>query len=259
MQTRTVGYVRVGGGDPKRAQQLLQACEGTLREYARRRGWDVIEIYFDTGDLRAGFRSMLATAHQADVVLIHDEVGPSASDYTLSREVQDMGMTCLDLHAQLDKKKEFVERLTAGRKRGARAGRHTCGSIPYGYIKADDGGLEINREEAGVVRVIFNEYLHLRSTSRVAELLASRDIKTRRGKTFSRASISWLLKNDAYLGYVHYNDISARGQHPAIISPIIFNKVQKLMRSNRKSGKMAVVRPRSSRRMPSIEQRVEGT
>ncbi len=251
MQTRTVGYVRIATTEADKARELLASVERTLRDYARERSWDVIEIYHDTGEQRAGFQRMLSSAHRADVVLIHESGAATVGGYSLSREVQDMGMTCLDINAQLDRKKAFVERLSRGRKRGARAGRHTAGKIPYGYVKADDGGLEIDVQEAKVVREIFREYLNLRSTSRVARLLGDEGRKTRRGNAFSRASISFMLKNETYIGRVRYGDIKARGQHPPIISAIVFNKVQKLLQSNRKSGRHRALNRSGS--YPSLE------
>ncbi len=114
------------------------------------------------------------------------------------------------------------------------------GGRPYGYqVARDDQGrptLAVDPFEAEVVRTIFKEYLRRKSMKRVIEHLESRGSMTSRGKGWSRAGLAWILKNETYVGRVHFGKIRAKGQHPAIISPIIFNKVQKLIRNNNRRG-----------------------
>ncbi len=131
-----------------------------------------------------------------------------------------------------------TERLRLGREAGARAGKHQSGPAPYGYTRdySQRPRLVADPVEAAVVRTIFKEYLRRRSMKRLIEFLASQGLRTRRGKEWSRAGVSWILKNETYLGRVHFGAIRARGQHPALISPIMFNKVQKLIRKNNKRG-----------------------
>jgi DNA invertase Pin-like site-specific DNA recombinase len=140
-------------------------------------------------------------------------------------------------------RKHLADRLLKGREAGARAGKHQSGPAPYGYRRdygarsADGVLLKLDQEECDVVRFIFREYLRVRSMKRLIELLEEKKCKTRRGKQWSRAGVSWILKNDTYVGRVHFGDIRARGRHEPIVSPIIFNKVQKLIRLNDKRKK----------------------
>lgn len=146
---------------------------------------------------------------------------------------------------------EVTLRLLRGREDGARRGKHQSGTAPFGYVRdysprpradrLEDGGVPLVVEpgEADIVRMIFRLYLKTRSMKKVIELLHERGLRTRRGKEWSRAGISWILKNDTYLGRVHFGAIRTKGQHEAIIAPIVFYKVQKLIRKNDKRGRRA--------------------
>jgi hypothetical protein len=157
---------------------------------------------------------------------------------------------------------EVTLRLLRGREEGARRGKHQSGTAPYGYVrdysrrvkaKGDPSTkgvpLVIHAEEADVVRLIYRLYLRHRSMKKVIEILHARGLRTRRGKEWSRAGISWILKNDTYLGRVHFGTIRTRGEHEAIIAPIVYYKAQKLIRKNDKRGRRrgaVVVNVRSS-------------
>lgn len=143
----------------------------------------------------------------------------------------------------------LAERLLKGREDAARMGLHQSGPAPYGYRRnyqhsssmATKLGeprvlLEIHPEEAEVVKSIFRQYLRRKSMLRLIRWLNSEGYRTRRGKEWSRAGVAWILKNTTYLGRVRFGRIRARGQHPAIISAITFNKVQKLLAKNNKRG-----------------------
>lgn len=141
------------------------------------------------------------------------------------------------------RRRVIAERLLRGREEGAKAGKHQSGPAPYGYRRdysqrSTQGVLLVPDEKEGeVVQLIFREYLRLRSMKRLIKLLDERGLRTRRGKRWSRAGVSWILKNDTYVGRVHFGDIRAKGRHDSLVPPILFNKVQKLIRQNNKRNK----------------------
>ena len=140
---------------------------------------------------------------------------------------------------------EVTRRLLRGRENGARLGKHQSGTAPYGYVRdysARGRGskgvpLRIEAREAEVVRSIFRLYLKLRSMKRVIEQLNSAGMRTRRGKEWSRAGIAWILKNETYLGRVHFGAIRAKGEHEAIVTPSVYARIQRLIRKNDKRGR----------------------
>jgi hypothetical protein len=137
-------------------------------------------------------------------------------------------------------------RLLRGRENGARQGKHQSGTAPYGYVRDYTARgrrrgvpLKIEPLEAEVIRTIFRSYAKLRSMKRVVEELNAAGMSTRRGKQWSRAGIAWILKNETYIGRVHFGSIRARGEHEAIVAPAAFQRIQVLIRKNDKRGRKA--------------------
>lgn len=152
-------------------------------------------------------------------------------------ELGDHGLEvrCLGIHIS----RARARSLASARRAGARAGRHQGGPAPFGYrrdyTQGERGGRLIPEpSEAQVVRRMFRSYLRLGSLKRLIEALDDDGIRTRRGKTWSRAGLAWILKNETYLGKVHFGATRAKGIHPAIISPGVFKQVQQLIRKNNK-------------------------
>lgn len=128
-------------------------------------------------------------------------------------------------------------RLLNGRRDQAMAGHHTSGPAPYGY-KRENSRLVPEPSEMDIVKLIYRTYLRRRSMKNVMDYLNNRGQTTRRGRPWSRAGISWILKNRTYLGRVHFKEIDRPGSHEPLIAQIIFNKVQVLIgKNNKRRGK----------------------
>jgi site-specific DNA recombinase len=166
------------------------------------------------------------------------------------------------------RKKEIAQRLLKGREEGARQGKHQSGPAPFGYrrdySKRNTEGVLLvpDATEADIVKLVFREYLRLRSMKRLIRLLDEKGLRTRRGKQWSRAGVSWILKNDTYIGRVHFGDIRVKGRHEPIIAPITFNKVQQLIKLNNKrsrgkptvkKAKKATTRKRKAKKAAPVE------
>lgn len=137
---------------------------------------------------------------------------------------------------------EVQSRLILGRRAAAAAGRHQSGPTPYGYQRGGSSGSRVIVEEPGeaaVVRSLFADYLRLGSMEKLVASLAERGLRTRRGKPWSRAGVSWILKNETYLGRVHYAEIRAQGIHRALIEPGVFRRVAERILANTRRGRRA--------------------
>ena len=112
----------------------------------------------------------------------------------------------------------------------------------YGYDKDENGDLVINKEQAGVVKLIFDLYLCGKSILGIVKELKDRNIKSSTGKdNYPKRSIEEMLSNEKYIGSSVVNVGGEEGQvyklnnsHPAIILKEMFGVVQeeKLKRSN---------------------------
>jgi hypothetical protein len=118
-------------------------------------------------------------------------------------------------------------------------GRYGTGPAPYGYRRGNEGErpLIVDDREAEVVRTIFREYLHTRSTGKVVQYLHAKNIFTRKGNKWSRQAIAIILSNRTYRGRVSYDEIETQGLHDAIIEPALFYKANALReRKQRRRG-----------------------
>ena len=113
----------------------------------------------------------------------------------------------------------------------------TNGAAPFGYVKDNEGNLIIEPEEAEAVKMAFASYsTGLYSDQDIAELLNETGLKTKRGHIFSKDTVTGMLQNVVYEGFILYTGIKAKeknvtkfpGKHIPIISPELFDKCMKL-------------------------------
>src|SRR5436305_5267836 len=142
------------------------------------------------------------------------------------------------------------DKIAATRRKGKWAG----GRPILGYdVDAKGGKLLRNEDEAVQVRAIFQLYLELQGLLPVVEELARRGWTNKRwtnrqgreagGEPFSRTSLYRLLTNVAYTGKVRYKGEVHQGEHPGIVDPVVFGRVQELLHRNGSTGEVPVRNP----------------
>lgn len=135
------------------------------------------------------------------------------------------------------------DKIAATRRKGKWAGGHPI----LGYdVDPQCFKLIINADEAARVKAIFELYLEHESLLPVVQELEQRGWTNKRwqtrkdrergGRSFDRTSVYRLLTNVAYIGKVKYKDEVHSGEHPAIINPAIFAKVQHVLTRNGQTG-----------------------
>lgn len=128
-----------------------------------------------------------------------------------------------------------------------RKGKWSGGMPMLGYdVDARGGRLLVNDAEAPRVREIFELYLDRQSLIAAATLLNERGWTTKRwitkkglafgGKLWGKNSLFKLLTNRIYLGKITYKDEIHQGEHPAIVDEEIFDRVQRLLKRNGRTG-----------------------
>jgi site-specific DNA recombinase len=134
-----------------------------------------------------------------------------------------------------------------------RKGKWTGGFPVLGYDVDRSGGspkLVVNVDEARRVREIFELYLSLGSMLPVVEELERRDWcnkewTTKKGANkgggpFDRGSLYALLTNPLYVGKIKHKGDVFDGEHEAIITTELFQKVQSLLQRNGRTGGVEV-------------------
>lgn len=147
---------------------------------------------------------------------------------------------------------ELERKLTAERVRGIMLSRAEKGlwngaPTPLGYDYDEDIEFPVvNKEEAQVVKFIFDKYEELKSAGEVKHQLEKAGLKTKRDRSWGTKVIGDTIKNIFYTGTYRYNYrysphgkirpksewIIVEDNHDPIISKEQFNRCQDIMNSN---------------------------
>lgn len=247
-----------------------EACENYIRSQ-KAEGWELISEHYDDGGFSGGnmkrpaFQRLLKDINngKVDMVVVYkiDRLTRSLLDFAKIVEIFDnnkcsfssvtqhfntadsMGRLLLNIllsFAQFEREvssDRIRDKMAASKKKGMWMG----GSIPLGY-DAIDKKLVINTKEAEIINFIFDSYIKVRSEREVCNLCEQKGYrqKSRPRKNgidagnipFSTAAISNILHNPIYIGKIKYKTEIYQGQHVAIVSEEIFDKVQKIKKMN---------------------------
>ncbi|PJI06602.1 MULTISPECIES: recombinase family protein [Clostridium] len=154
----------------------------------------------------------------------------------------------------------ILDRLFLGATIAAKKGKWMGGIVPYGYEKNNDGFLEINNNEAKIIREIFDMYTNKRfSTIDIAVYLNNLGIPSScgkgKGKRTKKVSGKWrcssidrILNSTTYKGIHEYGKRATRRKKtiirkvPAIVSEEIWNKAQIVKEKNKLISKRNIKR-----------------
>jgi len=141
------------------------------------------------------------------------------------------------------------DKLGALRRKGKWAG----GVPVLGYdVDRSNGSprLVVNAAEAARVREIFALYLEKGSLQKVVSELTRRHWANKRrvtakgkvvgGRPFDRCSLHVLMTNPLLAGRIVYKGETYQGEHEPVVEPELFDRVQKLMRYNGRTGGLEV-------------------
>jgi DNA invertase Pin-like site-specific DNA recombinase len=254
---RVAIYTRVSTEDQAKEGFSLDAQLDKLRSYCKARDWIVGGEYIDDGYSgrnvkRPAYSKMMDEMDNWNVLLVTkmDRIHRNSKNFMMMMEYLKkhnkefvsmtesldtstaMGRFVMDIIqriAQLESE-QIGERVYFGMEQKARVNGGVLGfNIPYGYDYTD-GKLIINSNEAENVKNIFEMYLKDMSMKIIAEELNSKDIPTKLNKTWGAQTVSLILKNPLYCGYLHWEDYLNPGDHDLIIDKNIFNDVQKIIK-----------------------------
>jgi site-specific DNA recombinase len=261
---RAVAYIRESTEEQGRGYSPDGQRQAIAR-YAAERGLTLGEEYldFETGraaDKRPGFQRLIEDAmeHRFDCVLVfhtsrfaRNTVEAKRYKKLLRSELGiDVVSVTQPLGADADDPAAFLSESVheifdeyysvslsfwtkMGLREKARQGLLT-GSLPWGYIKGDEGIAQPDPDKAPYVRSIFEMYATGQHTDRtLTAWLNLNDQRTTRGHTFGVDTVREMLCNAAYAGYVSgRRDTSKtiKGLHKPLVEEALFDRVQQLRR-----------------------------
>jgi site-specific DNA recombinase len=251
-----------------------EACEAFIKSQAGE-GWRLVKTAYDDGGLSGGtmerpaLQRLLAEINQGliDVVVVYkvDRLTRSLTDFAKMVEVFDargvsfvavtqqfntttsMGRLTLNVllsFAQFEREvtgERIRDKIAASKQKGMWMG----GLVPLGY-DVIERRLAINQSEAETVRGIFRRYLEVGSVRLLMEDLNRRSIRSKvrvakngkrsGGNPFFRGALYVLLSNPIYIGEIRHKGVHHPGLHEQIVDRELWEKTQRLLRSQAVRG-----------------------
>jgi hypothetical protein len=103
------------------------------------------------------------------------------------------------------------------------------GAVPLGY-DVKDRKLVVNEAEAETVRMIFEGFVRVGSATILARELAAKGAVNKRRKQIDKGYIYKVLSRRVYIGQAEYKGNAYPGEHQAIISQELWDKVHAILR-----------------------------
>jgi DNA invertase Pin-like site-specific DNA recombinase len=237
-----------------------EACEAYIASQ-KAEGWMLYPESYDDGGFSGGtldrpaLKRLLADIEDGriDVVVVYkiDRLSRSLMDFAKLVEVFDrggvtfvsvtqsfntttsMGRLTLNIllsFAQFEREvigERIRDKIAASRKRGMWMG----GFVPLGY-EVRDRKLVINEAEAATVRMIFERFVEVGSATALARALAAEGVRTRRGRLVDKGFLYKLLNNRVYIGDAVHKGTAYPGEHEAIITRALWDKVHGILRES---------------------------
>lgn len=246
-----------------------EACEAYIASQ-KHEGWELLPDHYDDGGISGGHldRPALQRLMQAvdekrvDQIVVYkiDRLTRSLADFAKLVDRLDaaetsfvsvtqsfntatsMGRLTLNMllsFAQFEREvtaERIRDKIAASKRKGMWMG----GSVPLGY-QANGRTLIIKEAEAKTIRVLYGLYLEHGNIRKVKERAEELNLRSRRrertdgrvsgGKHFDRGHLQHILSNPVYAGRIRHKKQVYEGQHPALIDPDVWDKVQQMLQS----------------------------
>lgn len=250
MKARAVGYIRVSTENQVEEGLSLDIQREAITSYCNKQKYELLRIYEDPGVSgatldRPALLSLLesAKANEFDIVVIYQLDRLARDLYTQLFIEKELEVAEVELYSVCEPdinrndpmtvalrqmkgvfaqyEKEMIRlRLTAGRLKKFRDGGYAGGSPALGYTPRREGRahskLEVDKEEAKVVRYIKKLRRQGLSLREIALRLTEEGIPTKRGGEWYPATIRYILMNPLYKGKIRYDKTVGDGKQSSI-------------------------------------------
>lgn len=263
--TKTYGYIRVSTETQAEKGFGLEDQQRGIEEYAAQNGLTIERIFVDAGisgamsdtdeddalSKRAGLMDLFTAIEDKDTVIIMNTSRLWRSDmakvlirrvlkkkhinlisiqqprYNMYEENPNEKILSVITEALDEWEKATIAlKLSRGRTTKAKGGDKPAGVCPFGYrYAADKKSVEIDPDEAAIVKQMFTEGQKGQSLHKIADTMNAQGYKTRRGKEWGAGNVQAILRNNFYVGTLTHQGIETKGNHPPIISKVQFGKV----------------------------------
>jgi DNA invertase Pin-like site-specific DNA recombinase len=262
---KAVIYARVSSREQEETGYSLPAQEKLLREYAERKGFEVVKV-FSISESASGkrqrqiFNEMLSFVKKNDIKIILcekvDRLTRNLKDAVLidewlekdaERQVH-LVKDSLILHKNSRSQeklnwgirvilaKNYIENLSEEIKKGQMekiSQGWLPGVPPLGYKLVGSEGHKIpviDEEKAPLIRKMFELYATGNySLEKLVEVMWKEGLRTKKGNKLCKSRMASLLSHPFYYGKIMWNGKLYEGKHQSIISKELFDRVQKVL------------------------------
>ena len=237
-----------------------EACSAYIASQ-RSEGWVELADQYDDGGFSGGtlerpaLKRLMADieAGRVDVVVVYkiDRLSRALMDFARLVEVFDrcgvtfvsvtqsfntttsMGRLTLNVllsFAQFEREvigERIRDKVAASRRRGMWMG----GFVPMGY-RVENRKLVVHESEAAVIRRIFERFLKVGSATLLARQLRAEDVRSQRGRVVDKGALYRILRNRVYVGLAVHKGVAYPGEHAAIVSQPLWDKVQSILQES---------------------------
>jgi len=262
---KAVIYARVSSREQEETGYSLPAQEKLLREYAQRKGFEVVRI-FSVSESASGkrqrkiFNGMLSfvkrnnikvilcekvdrlTRNLKDAVLIDEwlEKDPERQVHLVKDSLvlhkNSRSQEKLNWGIRVILAKNYIENLSEEIKKGQME-KITQGWLPgvppLGYKLVGSQGHKIpviDEEKAPLIRKMFELYATGNySLEKLVEVMWKEGLRTKRGNKLCKSRMASLLSHPFYYGKIRWNGKLYDGKHQPLISKELFDRVQKVL------------------------------
>jgi DNA invertase Pin-like site-specific DNA recombinase len=234
-----------------------EACEAYITSQ-KAEGWLLVPDRYDDGGIsgatleRPALKRLLADieAQRVDVVVVYkiDRLSRALMDFSKLVEVFDrnnvtfvsitqsfntttsMGRLTLNIllsFAQFEREvigERIRDKFAASRRKGMWMG----GFVQLGY-EVKDRKLVVNEPEAEIVRRVFEKFTKTGSVTRLVRQLREEGVCGKRGRLIDKGYVYQLFRSRVYLGEAVHKGTSYPGEHQAIISRSLWDKVHGIL------------------------------
>jgi DNA invertase Pin-like site-specific DNA recombinase len=237
-----------------------EACEAFILSQ-RAEGWVLVHDRFDDGGVSGGtlerpaLKRLLADieAGLVDVVVVYkiDRLSRSLMDFAKLVQTFDahevtfvsvtqsfntttsMGRLTLNIllsFAQFEREvigERVRDKIAASRARGMWMG----GPVPLGY-RVENRKLVVDEAGAATVRRVFEGFAEIGSATKLLPVLRAEGLVTKTGRPFDKGAVYKLLVNRTFLGEAVHKGKSYPGEHAAIITRDLWDRVHAIMQES---------------------------
>jgi site-specific DNA recombinase len=261
---RAFGYIRVSSEEQVK-NYSLQNQQQAIESFCFERNIELLEIYREEGEsAKTANRTQLnrllsdcnSNSGNVELVIVHnfDRFARNAYDHVrIKMELKKVNIRLLSIQQPLedDPSGRMLEhiyaavaqhdnemralRVTDGMRKGLSEGRWMW-AAPFGYkrgLAKSSPSLYQVEDEAQWVKLAFEQVALGKSKAEVLRELTKCGCLNRKGKQFTKQSLSGILNNPLYSGRIVKMGIDALGDFDPIVSEELFNKVNMLQSKQR--------------------------